>query len=221
MQMKSMGEVVLADLGPGSGALGLYLGLRPGRRGIARLLSQPAEAITKRMVELELAEHSHGLRVLPGQSAPVGAAVVLTREHMQVVLDQLGSMCDWLALDLGMGLPDATRCALERCDHVVLVTEPDEITMRLVEELLSLLVQDVGVERHNVSAVVVNRATAMAAAAQAGIEDELGVSIAGMVPMNADLTRDATKRGEALIDAFPNSAVGQQLARVTAYLAEM
>jgi DNA-binding response OmpR family regulator len=221
LQKQSVGEVVLADLGPGSGTLGLYLGLRPGRGGIGRLLSQPAEAVTRRMVELELASHSHGIRVLPGQSAPMGAAAVLTSEHMQVVLDQLGGMCDWLVLDLGMGVPDATRCALERCDHVVLVTEPDAITLRLVEQLLSLLVQDVGVERHNVSAVIVHRTTAAEAAAPAGLEDELGISIAGVVPMNADLAREATKRGVALVDAYPNSIVGQQLARVTAYLAEV
>jgi pilus assembly protein CpaE len=221
LQKQSVGEVVLADLGPGSGTLGLYLGLRPGRGGIGRLLSQPAEAVTRRMVELELASHSHGIRVLPGQSAPMGAAAVLTPEHMQVVLDQLSGMCDWLVLDLGMGVSDATRCALERCDHVVLVTEPDAITLRLVEQLLSLLVQDVGVERHNVSAVIVHRTTAAEAAAPASLEDELGISIAGVVPMNADLARDATKRGVALIDAYPNSIVGQQLARVTAYLAKV
>ncbi len=218
---QSAGEVVLADLGPGSSSLALYLRLHPGRGGIKRLLSQPAKDVTRRMIELELASHPSGLRVLPGQIAPMGAAAALTPEHMQVVLDQLGGMCDWLVLDLGMGLPDATRCALKRCDHVVLVTEPDAITMRLVEELLNLLVRDVGVERYNVSAVVVNRAAATEITALANLEDELGISISGIVSMNADLVREATRRGVAVIDAYPNSPVGNQLARVTAYLAEV
>jgi DNA-binding response OmpR family regulator len=218
---QSAGDVMLADLGPGSGSLALYLRLRPGRGGIQRLLSQPAKDITGRMIELELASHPSGLRVLPGQLAPMGAAAALTSEHMRVVLDQLGGMCDWLVLDLGMGLSEATRCALKRCDHVVLVTEPDAITMRLVEELLNLLVRDVGVERHNVSAGVVNRAAATEITALADLEDELGISIAGIVSMNADLVREATRRGVALVDAYPNSPVGNQLARVAAYLAEV
>jgi CheY-like chemotaxis protein len=218
---QAMGEVILADLGPGSGSLGLYLGLRPRRGGIKRLLSQPAKDITRRMVELELVSHPSGLRVLPGQLAPVGAAAAVTPEHMQVMLDQLGGMSDWLVLDLGMGLPDATRCALERCDHVALVTEPDTTTMRLVEELLDLLVRDVGVDRHNVSAVIVNRAAATEIVTLANLEDELGISIAGIVSTNTDLVREATRRGVALIDAYPNSPVGNQLARITAYLAEV
>lgn len=218
--LQSEADVLVADLTPGSGSLGLQLGARGSGRG--DLLSQPAEAVTRRMVELALVTRESGLRVLPGAAEPAGVGISLSADHVEVLLGYLGGMCDWLVLDLGDGLSAVTRKSLGWCDHVVVVTEGDEIALQLLEALLMALARDAGVDRHRVSVVVVNRAaSAKETFAKVDFESRLGVALAGLVPAAAELSRESHRRGEPLVRAYPESVAARELHLVARYIEQL
>jgi pilus assembly protein CpaE len=213
--LQQSGSVVLTDFGAGGSTLVLQLGGRSDK-GIAGLLSQPAEALTEAMVEAELYEHSSGLRVLGGQTAPVGCGATLDVEQAGGLAAHLRALGDWLVVDLGRSLGDVQRAILSLCDQVVVVTEPgpvaEALAKQLADELISLEIQP-----HAMSAVVVNRGTAAARGGSAQeMEEALGISVAGVVPPAADLLKETEHRGVALVDAYPTSAVTQQIRSIAA-----
>jgi DNA-binding response OmpR family regulator len=215
--LQQSGSVIVADLGTGGSTLALQLGSR-GDRGIADLLSQPAEALTKAMVEAELYEHSSGLRVLAGQMTPVGRGAAMNEEQAMGLVAHLRALGNWLVVDLGRSLGDVQRAILGLCDQVVVVTEPgpiaEALAKRLTDELIALEIQP-----HFTSVVVVNRGTAAAQGGSAQeLEAALGISVAGIVPPAADLLKEAERRGVPLIEAYPTSAVTQQIRSITAYV---
>jgi DNA-binding response OmpR family regulator len=215
--LQQSGSVIVADLGTGGSTLALQLGSR-GDRGIADLLSQPAEALTKAMVEAELYEHSSGLRVLAGQMTPVGRGAAMNEEQAMGLVAHLRALGNWLVVDLGRSLGDVQRAILGLCDQVVVVTEPgpiaEALAKRLTDELIALEIQP-----HVTSVVVVNRGTAAAQGGSAQeLEAALGISVAGIVPPAADLLKEAERRGVPLIEAYPTSAVTQQIRSITAYV---
>lgn len=215
--LQQSGSVIVADLGTGGSTLALQLGGR-GDRCIADLLSQPAEALTKAMVEAELYEHSSGLRVLAGQMTPVGRGAAMNEEQAMGLVAHLRMLGNWLVVDLGRSLGDVQRAVLGLCDQVVVVTEPgpiaEALAKRLTDELIALEIHP-----HATSVVVVNRGTAAAQGGSAqDLEAALGISVAGIVPPAADLLKEAERRGVALVEAYPTSSVTQQIRSITAYV---
>ncbi len=132
-------RVIAVDADPDYGTLGL--GLSPERPmsvdEMAHLLDQPA--LTAGMLDRCLIRARSGLRVLPAPAVPERMDA-LDRDTYARVLDRLGDVAGFLLLDCGAGMrAPATRAALEAADQVVLVTDSDASTMKLVASAASHL----------------------------------------------------------------------------------
>jgi MinD-like ATPase involved in chromosome partitioning or flagellar assembly len=147
-------RVIAVDADPDYGTLGM--GLAPERPmsvdELAELIDHPA--LTSGMLDRFLIRARSGLRVLPAPAVPERMDA-MDRETYARVLDRLRDVAGFLLLDCGAGMrAPATRAALEAADQVVLVTDTDPSTMKLVASAASHL------PRHTYRLVLLNKVPA-------------------------------------------------------------
>jgi len=213
-------KILLADLGPGVASMSFLLGL--GRHGgIARLLEQPVEQIEPRMVEAQLEEHTTGLLVLDGQIEPPGAGLSLSLPYAEAIVRHLGSMADYLLLDLGMGLGEVNRSLLLRCQHVFLTVEPNRTSLTLAQTLLSEMNASLNLARHKIGVVLVNKAPSAASYNKETIEGLLQHDMVGVITPAPEPAFQSAERGVPMVMLQASNLVAQQFREVANYLASL
>lgn len=210
-------KVVLADMRSGMAAAAVQLGLRR-QVGIARLLEQPPERIDTRAVEAQLEEHKSGIWVLGGQIEPPGVAAALSPAHAQIIIRQLGTFADYLLLDLGVGLDEAQRRLLPDCQYIVMVIEPQRVSLTLGQALLGALSDSLNLPRHRVKLVLVNKAPSAATFTKETIEGLLQHELLGVIPPAPELAFQSVEQGTPMVVIQPTSLVAHQIRTVAEYL---
>jgi len=207
-------RVVLAEMAVGAGNMGLQLGLTHSA-GLVTLMSKPPEELDARVVEAQLASHSSGVRLLLAPPEP--RANLLPVRQVEAVLRQLDRMCDYLVLDLGTGLDDATRAVIRQCRYVVLVTEPQHVALRLAQSAIAELAA-MDVLREKIGVVLSNRAPSAATVAKSAVEGLLG-EVISVIPPAPELAFQATETGTPLCLLQPGSLVSSQIRDLAKYIA--
>jgi pilus assembly protein CpaE len=211
-------HVVLADMHSGIAASSIQFGLaRHG--GIAQLLDQPAERLSKMAVEAHLEEHRSGVRILGGQLEPPGVAKPISPDHAEAIVHHLGAMADYLLLDLGIGLGEANRCILPLCEQVVVTIEPHRVALTLAQALLDEMVLSLNLARHRIDLVLINKTPSAAAFTKDAIEGLLQHDLVTTIPQAPELAFQAAEQGTPMIIMQPNSLVAHQFRTVAEYLA--
>lgn len=213
-------KIVLADMRSGLATTSIQLGMR--RHGaMAELLSLPIEQIDATAVEAQLQEHSTQVLVLGGQIEPPGIAKPMFPAHAEVIVRHLGTLADYLLLDLGVGLDEVNRRILPGCYHIVVPVEPHRVSITLAQALLSEMTQSLKIARHRISVVLINKAPSASTFTKDIIEGLLQHDLAGVVTPAPELAFQSAERGVPLVMAQPTSLVAQQLRTVAGYLAEV
>jgi pilus assembly protein CpaE len=210
-------RVYFADMQSGMTASSFQFGLRrPG--AIVRLLERPAEQIDDRLVEAQLEEHQSGVFVLSGQIEPFGVAEVLTPNYAETIVQQLGSMADYIFLDLGVGLGETNRSLLPECYQVVVTIEPQRSSLVLAQSLLTDLAESLMIARHRISLVLINKAASAASFTKETIEGLLQHDLAGVVTPAPELAFQSCENGIPMVTAQPDSLAAQQIQKIADYL---
>ncbi len=199
-------RVVLAEMVSGAGSMGLQLGLAHSP-GLITLMSKPSEELDASAVETQLASHSSGVRLLLAPPEP--RANLLPVRQTEAVLRQLDRMCDYLVLDLGTGLDDATRALIRQCRYVVLVTEPQHIALSLAQSVMAELAT-MNVLREKIGVVLSNRAPSAATVTKSAVEGLLGEVISSISPA-PELAFQAAEMCTPLCLLQPGSLVSGQI----------
>ena len=207
-------RVVLAEMAVGAGNMGLQLGLTHSA-GLVTLMSKPPEELDARVVEAQLASHSSGVRLLLAPPEP--RANLLPVRQVEAVLRQLDRMCDYLVLDLGTGLDDATRAVIRQCRYVVLVTEPQHVALKLAQSAIAELAA-MDVLREKIGVVLSNRAPSAATVTKSAVEGLLG-EVISVIPPTPELAFQATETGTPLCLLQPGSLVSSQIRDLAKYIA--
>jgi MinD-like ATPase involved in chromosome partitioning or flagellar assembly len=184
-------------------------------------LDQPVEHIEARMVEAQLEEHGTGVRVLSGQFEPPGVATSVLPRHAEVIVQHLGSMADYLLLDLGVGLGEVNRHILPSCDHIVVTTEPHRVALTLTQALLDEMTTSLNLARHKISLVLISRAPSAATFTKTTVEGLLQQDLAGVVAPAPELAFQAAEQGAPMVMVHPTSLVAQQIQSIAEHLADV
>jgi Flp pilus assembly CpaE family ATPase len=166
-------ECVLMDLHPGAGYDDLLLDLSP-ERSWADLL-HVAEELTPRHLELTLAAHETGLKLL---GAPERMLDAPDHDRTLTLLRVLGERIPWLVLDLPVGLDGFSREIVRMSDLVLLVSTADPLALRAAGRTLAALSETV-CER---TALVLNQITRRHPAAPREVAASLGVKLLAALP---------------------------------------
>jgi len=210
-------DVIVADLNPGCGSIGLDLGFA-NPQGLGHLLSRSLKDIHLRSVEAELVAHKTGVRLLLAACRPKDSDLAQAVPQMEAVVRNLAVMCTTLLLDLGTGIRPYVKPILQLCDRVLLIVEPvhptDTIARALIEDL-----QSSGIVRGKMALVLVTRERTSLQIPWRQIETDLGLPLAGIISPAPEQAHQASQGGTPLVILSPDSLVTDQIHKLAANIA--
>jgi pilus assembly protein CpaE len=202
-------EVILAELNPGHGSIGLELNLQsPG--GISNLLSRSLKDIHLRSVEAEIVSHSTGLRLLLSSFHPKESELEQAVPQMEAVVNSLASLCTLLILDLGAGIKPYVKPILEICDRILLVVEPvypsDAMGRALLQDL-----ETSGINPRKLNLALINRVPTSLQIPWRKVENELNIELAGIVSPAPEQAHQASQASNPVVISYAESLIGDQI----------
>ncbi len=120
-------RVTLVELRPSNGVIRYLLRFKTKGIDITPLLELNPEQIKRPEVEHCLMPHSSGMNLLV---APVEFTNPLTAQHIEAIYDVLSVNTDYIIFDIPAQFDTQYRRALELSDQVLLVTEPDTMSVQ-------------------------------------------------------------------------------------------
>lgn len=211
-------DTIVAELRPGQGALGMLLGFTRAS-GLSTLLGKSAGEINLRTVEGQLQAHGSGIRLLLASHNPseVGAAVN-SASQLEAIVRHLSALCKTLVLDLGPGISEATRRLIALCDQMVVVVEPQKVTLNMGKSLLSEL-EGLGMGQARVAVVTMNRARSSLQTPLSTTESILGRSTTGVISPAPELAYQAAEGGVPMILMQADGLVADQYRQIARHVA--
>ena len=208
-------SVLLAEMRPYRGTAAHNLKMKP-LQDVAGLLAMHPEEIDYQTVTRCIVQHASGLRLLVApQDSPNN---LFTPAHMQAILQVLTQEAEIVILDLPAVAGEATKYALEQSDQVMLITDPEPITIDCAkadgEKLKEWGVFDL------TKLVVVSRARSNTMVAPGTIEKDMGLPVMGVLPPSPENFFLAASVGKPLVEAKPDALAAGQLVKLAKKMVE-
>lgn len=215
---KTQADIILAELIPGQGSLGLDLGIKEGN-GLAELLSKTPAEISRDRVSAQLVPHAAGFKLLTASNHPKDFHLINQVSQYENLVARLSSLGRYIVLDLGMGLPPFVQRLLPLVNELVVVVEgnPNTIihTRALIEDLI-----DLGADKNHIAAVLNNRVRSESQILWAEVQKQLGHSIAATLTPAPELFLQASRLKTPAVLCQPESLTAQQLSKLVERITE-
>ncbi len=208
---------ILLDMQPYGLAVSSQLGLTISRVDSAFLRMKP-EDITKAAAEAFLTKHVSGLLVFPS-IFPDYSTGGIPRDFVRKLIQTLSFMSDYLLIDGGSRIDQATEVALRESDKVVLAVEPDPLSLKLGDAMIKELGR-FGIGGLKLIVVSINRARVQIAFTKHEQESILGSAINVIIPPAPELFFQSTKEGVPAVMLQPSSLVAEQVRAVVNLIRE-
>ena len=172
MHQETKRSVVVGDLRPGCGTIGLEVGVT-NPLGLSKLLALSADEITPQAIHRELFDHHSGVQFLFSSAQPLDARLVTSTDQLVAVARQITYLANFSILDLGGELTPAVEKIVQFCDRLVVVTEPVPQSVYQTRLLLDFLGGKDTTSRR-VLVALVNRLRAGMQLSLGQVQDQLG-----------------------------------------------
>ena len=218
LYQKFQTDVILAELTPGQGSLGLDLGVT-NEDGLANILSMAPAEITNESVSGQLVTHAAGFKVLAASNHPRDFQLTNQVTQYENLVARIATLGQFIVLDMGMGLPPFVQRLLPKINELVVLVEgvPNTInhTRALIDDLIEL-----GIDENHVSVVLNNRVRSESQLAWAEVQKQLGHSIAATLTPAPELFLQATRLKTPAVICQPESLTARQIAKLVERIAE-
>jgi pilus assembly protein CpaE len=205
--------VVAAELRPYFGTFATQFGEAP-LETLTDLLKLEPAALTQQSLAARLANHPSGLQLLFGPQK-VEQYRNIAAGQAQAIIKGLTSLAGYTVIDLPVFPTEANRAALQLCNFIVLVVEPDDGCLKAGQLMLDLI-RSWGIPRGLVGAVIVNRGSLKIDLPR--LKAQLGCELVGVVPPAADALSTAQARGLPLFLYQPAHIAAIQMSEVASRL---
>ena len=194
LKLETGGRVCLVDLDLQFGDIGVMLNLDHAKT-ITELVDSES-ALDWEFVDDILADGPEGIRVLLGPFSPEFGDLVRA-EHVRAIVDVLRREFDYVVVDSGSQLSEATLEATELADHVIVV---GELTIPAIKDtrLMLKMLESLKVDRSRVM-VAVNAHDAHAVYDSASIERNLRFPVRLQIPSEPRLVGGSIHRAVPLV----------------------
>lgn len=193
-------SVILADLRSQRGSIQFNLNTTV-TQDLGMLLALDPVHIDQETVMRRVVRNPAGFRVLFAPQDAKGPP--LTAAHVDAIFRHLMVECDYLVLDLPPLAGEGHCRAVGYSDQIILVTEPDPVSVASacaeIETLRHWKVFD------RVNAVMVTRIPSANLMMREEVEQKLSVHIVGAVPPAAEMFQEAARRGIPLVLSKPDT----------------
>ncbi|MEN9563355.1 MAG: hypothetical protein RIR73_1599 [Chloroflexota bacterium] len=205
-------DVVLVEMTPGQGTLGMDLNLAD-QSALADMLRGAPMELTREKVQASLVTHSSGLKILAASDNPREVDLSNRAENFELLVNRLASMARFIVLDLGSGLSSSVQKVLPLCKEQIVVLEgmPNSIqhTRVMLNELTELKV-----DPKTVSVVLNNRQRSDTQIPWAQAQERLGHPIATTLTPMPELFTQALRLHTPAVLAQPGNMVSQQIIKL-------
>ncbi|MBI3162712.1 MAG: response regulator [Chloroflexi bacterium] len=206
---RTQGDVILAELIPGQGTLGIDLGA-PNQKGLTELLQGTVAEITREKVESFIMHHISGLKLFLASENPRDVALVGQVQNYEVIVSRLATMARFIVLDLGNSLPLFAQRVLPMCNERIVVVEgvPGSIqhTRMLIDEMANLQI-----DRSSISVILNHRIRTDAQMQLSQAQEMLGHSIAATLTPAPEAFIQATRMQMPAVLSQPTNITCRQL----------
>ena len=202
-------EVMLAEMVPGKGTLGLDLGINNPEALVKFLSGSPSE-VTHEAVKGALIQHLSGVKLLLASDRPSDVQLTSQVPQYQALVGRLASLARYIILDLGSGLPPFSQKILPACDDCVVVLEGNPNTVLHTKSLISELIK-FGVTAEHILVVLNNRIRSDTQLPQTIVQDKLGHPVTVTLTPAPELLTQATRMQTAAILCQPEGSTAKQI----------
>jgi DNA-binding response OmpR family regulator len=206
---RSKSDVVLAEMVPGKGTLGLDLGM-PNQKALVKFLSGSPSEVTREQVKSALVPHISGVKLLLASEHPSDMHLTNQLNQYEVLLERLAALARFVVLDLGSGLPPFVQKLLPACNDYVVVLEgvPNTIlhTKSLIDDLVKL-----GVKKEHIAVMLNNRIRSDTQLPYTLVQEKLEHPIKVTITPAPELLTQATRMQTAAILCQPEGITAQQI----------
>lgn len=201
-------SLILAELQPGIGAIGLQLGL-PRPIGLSNLLQMRLNGLDQENLEKELVEYTPGMHLLLAKYDPSNAITPYPAAHIERILALLPDLADLVVLDLGNRIGSDSLEAIRRADQIILCLAAQQASLAMSQSLLESLKQtEARLDRTGI--VVVNTVPPSQPAIAHRIETQLQLPIMGKVSPALELAQASAEQEKPMILLQPESSTADQ-----------
>ncbi len=205
-------DVILAELTPGQGTLGMDLGT-PNPTGLNELLCGKPVEVTREKVESLLVSHGSGLRLLLASENPRDVRLVNQVENYPALVRCLSLLAPYVVLDLGSGLYPFVEKLLPLCTERIVVLEgsPSVIaqTRMLIDETSALQIDPA-----SITIVLNNRIRTETQMPWTEVQQALGRPIAAALTPAPEMFMAAARIHTPAVLAQPTNLTSQQILKV-------
>lgn len=205
-------DVILAELTPGQGTLGMDLGISS-QKGLTEMLQGSVVEITREKVQSSLLPHNSGIKLLLASENPRDVTLTSQVQNYEALITRLASSARFVVLDMGVGLPAFVQKILPKCNECMVVLEgvPGTIqhTKLLIEEIAAL-----DVDHRNINVVLNNRQRSEAQMAWTQVQEKLGHSITATLTPAPELFMQAARMQTPAVMSQPTNMTSQQFLKI-------
>ena len=209
---RSQSNVILAELTPGRGTLGMDLGA-PNQKGLTEILQGSVVEVTREKVESSLFPHTSGVKLLFASENPRDVTLISQVENYAALISRLSTLARFIVLDLGTGLPNFVQRILPMCAERIVVVEglPNSIqqTKLLIDEIVGLKI-----DSQTISVVLNNRQRSESQMAGTLVQEMLGHSVTATLTPAPELFLQATRMQTSGVMSQPTNITSQQILKI-------
>ena len=207
---KKSAQVIAAEMRPGQGSWAAELDLAD-PVGLANLLRRSQIEITSSTVEQELMPTTFGVHLLLASSSSQDVDLVSGLAQYETIVEQLSALAQLVVLDIGTNFHPAFDMFTRTCNEIVLITEPQPITINRTRQLVDELKKRSFGSGKALTIVAVNRTHSEISLSVSKMEEMLKSSLALGIPPATELAYLASTRNAPMLLLQPQGIIAQQI----------
>ena len=209
---RTQADVILAELTPGQGTIGMDFGYQ-NQKGLTELLKGTMVEITREKVEASLSPHNSGLKLLLASENPRDVTLTSQVQNYEALVARLSTLARFVVLDMGNGLPAFVQKLLPMCNERFIVIEGVAGTIQHTKFLIDEIV-DLKIDRKTISVVLNNRMRTESQMQLSQVQEKLGHSIAATLTPAPEAFVQAMRMQTPAVICQPTNMTSQQFLKI-------
>jgi pilus assembly protein CpaE len=215
---REQSDVILAELTPGQGTIGMDFGYQ-NPKGLTELLQGTVAEITREKVEASLSPHNSGVKLLLASGNPRDMSLTSQVQNYEALVARLAALARFVILDMGSGLPSFVQKILPMCNQCIVVVEGAASTIQHTKFLIDDIV-DMKVDPKKISVVLNNRMRSETQMQMSQVQEKLGHSIAATLTPAPEAFQQAARLQTPIVVCQPTNMTSQQLLKLADLIIE-
>ena len=209
---RTQADVILAELTPGQGTIGMDFGYQ-NQKGLTELLKGTMVEKTREKVEASLSPHNSGLKLLLASENPRDVTLTSQVQNYEALVARLSTLARFVVLDMGNGLPAFVQKLLPMCNERFIVIEGVSGTIQHTKFLIDEIV-DLKIDRKTISVVLNNRMRTESQMQLSQVQEKLGHSIAATLTPAPEAFVQAMRMQTPAVICQPTNMTSQQFLKI-------